>query len=113
MRRFSCVLLGLLSLFVAAPAQAAVPAFPVSIGTYTDWSFALRGGSTRYRAGPVEIVMEGMRDTQAPDLVQPRLTVEYPGYPPVTLIGADTPASQEHRFAVGRWDATRMFVLFH
>ena len=112
MRHFACMLLGLASLFVASMAEAVVPAFPISIGTHTDWSYARQGASTRYRAGPVEIVMEGMRDARSPDLVQPRLTVEYPGYPPVTLIGADTSPSQQHRFAVGRWDATRMFVLF-
>ena len=112
MRHFACFLLGLASFLIASSAQAVVPAIPVSIGTHTDWSFARQGGSTRYRAGPVEIVMEGMRDARSPDLVQPRLTVEYPGYPPVTLIGADTSPSQQHRFAVGRWDATRMFVLF-
>jgi hypothetical protein len=112
MRHFACILLGFASFLFAASAQAVVPAFPVSIGTHTDWSFARQGGSTRYRAGSVEIVMEGAREAQSPDLIQPRLTVEYPGYPPVTLIGADTPPSQEHRFAVGRWDAKRLFVLF-
>jgi hypothetical protein len=112
MRTFACILLGLASFLIAPTAQAVVPAFPVSIGTHTDWSFARQGASTRYRAGPVEIVMEGMRDARSPDMVQPRLTVEYPGYAPVTLIGADTSPSQQHRFAVGRWDATRMFVLF-
>ena len=112
MRHFACILLGLASFLIAPSGQAAVPAIPVGIGTQTDWSFARQGGSTRYRAGPVDIVMEGMRDAQSSDLVQPQLTVEYPGYPPVTLIGADTSPSSEHRFAVGRWDAGRMFVLF-
>ena len=112
MRTFACILLGLASFLIAPMAQAVVPAFPVNIGTHTDWSQARQGNSTRYRAGPVEIVMEAVRSAQSPDLIQPRLTVEYPGYPPVTLIGADTSPSQQHRFAVGRWDATRMFVLF-
>ena len=54
------------------------------------------GSSTRYRAGPIDLVMEAQQDSRSPDLFQPRLTIEYPGYAPITLEGSATSATMAH-----------------
>ncbi|MGZ8336007.1 MAG: hypothetical protein ACXWU1_05035 [Allosphingosinicella sp.] len=98
----------------AALAQKEAPAAvrEVPIGTYVDWSDERDGSPARYRAGEVELTFEGRRDPESPDLVQALLTVALPGVAPVTVEGAMTPASFDHRAAVGRAPDRSLFVLF-
>jgi hypothetical protein len=108
------VLLAMAALFGAVVAANAgfqlVRTMP--LGTNIDWSYAQHRDPVRYRSGGVDLTLRGRPDADSPDLIRPVLTVAMPGFTPVEAEGADTPASFDHRVTVGRWDATRPYVLF-
>ena len=110
MRLCLAVLAGL-TLVPSAPA-AAQPVRTVAVGSHIDWSYAQNLRPSRYRAGAVELTIEGRREADSPDLIVPVLTVAMPGLSSVQVEGAPTSATMEHRVSVGRWDAERLFVLF-
>jgi hypothetical protein len=93
------------------PALAADRLREVAVGTNIDWSHA-RDGDARYRVGDVELGVQGRPDRDMPDLVTPVVTVRMPGRPPVEVEGSPTSPSFDHRVGVGRWDASRRYVLF-
>ena len=104
------LLLAFLPLAVTAGPRVAVRTVPA--GTNIDWSYAQNRDPVRYRSGGVDLTLRGQPDADSPELIRPVLTVAMPGFAPVRAEGADTPESFDHRVTVGRWDATRPYVLF-
>jgi hypothetical protein len=104
-------------LIAAAVVALAVPAAAQQVrsvppGTQIEWNRERDGDSARYRSGDVALVIRARVDGDDPELATPLLTVEIPGYAPVTVEGALTWATFPHRVAVGRWDSQRPYVLF-
>lgn len=100
-----------LAALIAAPASA--QSFrSAAEGTNLDWSYERDPRPVRYRVGEVELRISGRRDADSPDLIVPVVRVAMPGFAPVEAEGSATTAGFEHRVTVGRWNASRRFVLF-
>lgn len=113
MRPLGFAILVLTSVAVAQIARAQ-PAREVPVGTNIDWSHARDPERVRYRSGDVTLSVRAVTSGDDPDsrLARPVVTIQMQGFPPVEVEGSDTPASFDHRLAVGRWDAERPYVLF-